>query len=42
VRIALSDAIESPSTWEVDDAGVFSFASGMFAGPNFGDVVFAP
>ena len=41
VRIVLSDAIDSPATWEVDSTDLFTFATGEFAGPNFGDVVFS-
>ena len=40
VRIVLNDAIDSPATWEVDSSDAFTFASGEFAGPNSGDVVF--
>ena len=40
VRIVLSDAIDSPATWEVDSEDLFTCASGTFAGPNTGDVVF--
>jgi hypothetical protein len=40
VRIVLSDVIDAPATWEVDSADLFTFASGTFAGPNGGDVVF--
>ena len=40
VRIVLNDAIDSPATWEVDSDDGFIFASGEFAGPHFGDVVF--
>ena len=40
VRIMLSDAIDSPATWEVDSEELFTFASGTFGGPNDGDVVF--
>jgi hypothetical protein len=41
VRIVLSDAVDSPATWEVDDVAWCDFASGTFAGPNNGDVIFA-
>jgi hypothetical protein len=41
VRIVLSDAIDAPATWEVDSADLFVFATGTFAGPNGGDVIFA-
>ena len=40
VRIVLSDAIDSPATWEVDSEDLFIFATGTFAGPMGGDVVF--
>lgn len=40
VRIVLNDAIDSPATWEVDSPDAFTFASGEFAGPNSGDVLF--
>ena len=40
VRIVLSDAIDSPATWEVDSADLFMFATGTFGGPTTGDVVF--
>src|SRR3954469_9820889 len=40
VRIVLSDAIDAPATWEVDDVGLFSFVSGTFGGPSGGDVEF--
>jgi hypothetical protein len=40
IRMILSDAIDDPSTWEVEDPDLFSFATGVFAGPFSGDVVF--
>jgi hypothetical protein len=40
VRMVLSDMINAPATWEVDDAAVFSFETGTFAGPFAGDVIF--
>ncbi|HEX3357101.1 MAG TPA: hypothetical protein VHS31_09035 [Tepidisphaeraceae bacterium] len=40
VRLVLSDQIDPPSTWEVDSQELFVFASGVFAGPNTGDVIF--
>ncbi|HEX3357332.1 MAG TPA: hypothetical protein VHS31_10215 [Tepidisphaeraceae bacterium] len=40
VRLVLSDQIDPPSTWEVDSVDLFTFETGVFAGPNGGDVVF--
>ena len=40
VRIVLSDMVDAPATWEVDDVDTFEFATGTFAGPMAGDVVF--
>ena len=40
VRIVLTDVVDAPATWEVDDVDTFEFASGVFAGPMTGNVAF--
>ena len=40
LRLVLVDVIDAPATWEVDSDDTFNFASGTFAGPYAGDVVF--
>jgi hypothetical protein len=40
VRLALSDVVDAPATWEMDSADYFTFATGEFGGPNGGDVIF--
>jgi hypothetical protein len=40
VRFVFSPHVNFPATWEVDSADLFTFASGVFAGPNSGDVIF--
>jgi hypothetical protein len=40
VRLVLWDQIDPPATWEVADVTLFTFETGVFAGPTTGDVIF--
>jgi hypothetical protein len=40
VRFVFSPHVNFPATWEVNSPDLFTFASGAFAGPNSGDVIF--